>query len=290
MKKVAIFMLFGQSNATGHGVPMEEKDIISTPLKNVFGLNREPNQSFDTDKLVFSGYTSFGMNLAETQDNTYSVANCLARLWQDEIDGGASLPDLYIIQISIGSQGVYGMWSPDREKKLIPGALGTVDISLYPFTVHILSLLNKHFKDNEIEPDFIGIHWRGGEQETWQHTSNLEGRLKNDYIRIFNGMRDALGYECPIVLHKMPFVDVMKNADPSGKCLDSMNYINALFDELASELPKTAVFDPFKAPHYDPNAWDKNLFRWDLIHYNPKTNNWVASEILNEYKKHYNMI
>ncbi|MBO5213123.1 MAG: SGNH/GDSL hydrolase family protein [Clostridia bacterium] len=284
MKKVAVFMLFGQSNATGHGVPMEEKDIILSPLKNVFGLNREPNQSFDTEKLKFTGYTSYGMNLAENQDNTYSVANCLARLWQDEIDTGANLPDLYIIQIAIGSQGVYGMWYPDREKRLIPGKLGDVDISLYPFTIHILSLLSKHFEENEIEPDFIGIHWRGGEQETNQHTSSLEGRLKNDYIRIFNGMREALKYDAPIVLHKMPFVDVMKNTDPTGKSLDSMNYINGLFEELASELPKASVFDPFKAPHYDPYAWDKNLFRWDLIHYNPKTNNWVASEILNEYK------
>ncbi len=284
MKKVAVFMLFGQSNATGHGVPMEEKDMILSPLKNVFGLNREPNQSFDTEKLKFTGYTSYGMNLAENQDNTYSVANCLARLWQEEIDTGAALPDLYIIQIAIGSQGVYGMWYPDREKRLIPGKLGDVDISLYPFTIHILSLLSKHFEKNEIEPDFIGIHWRGGEQETWQHTSSLECRLKNDYIRIFNGMREALKCDAPIVLHKMPFVDVMKNADPTGKCLDSMNYINGLFEELASELPKASVFDPFKAPHYDPCAWDKNLFRWDLIHYNPKTNNWVASEILNEYK------
>ena len=73
--KVAIFMLFGQSNATGHGVPMSDTDIIKEPLKNVWGLNREPNQSFDTERLKFSRYTSYGMNLAENQDNTYSVAN-----------------------------------------------------------------------------------------------------------------------------------------------------------------------------------------------------------------------
>ena len=32
MKKIAVFMLFGQSNAVGHAMPMEEKDIIKEPL------------------------------------------------------------------------------------------------------------------------------------------------------------------------------------------------------------------------------------------------------------------
>jgi hypothetical protein len=154
---------------------------------------------------------------------------------------------------------------------------------MYPLATHVLKLFNKYMKENELEPDFVGIHWRGGEQETWQHTSNLEGRLKNDYIKIFTGLREAIGYEAPIVLHRMPFVQVMKNADPSGKCLDSMNYINNLFYELSNELPQTSVFDVRKAPFYDENAWDCNIFRWDLIHYLGKTNDWVAKEILKEY-------
>ena len=284
MKKIAVFMIFGQSNAVGHGVPMEEKDYISTPLKNVFGLNRDPNQSYDSTELFFTGYTSFGMNLAETQDNTYSVPNCLAKRWQSAIDEGDNLPDLYIIQIAIGSQGVYGMWHPDREKKLIPGVHGSCDVSMYPLATHVLSLFNKYVKENDLDPDFIGIHWRGGEQETWQHTSNLEGKLKPLYLRIFNGLREALGYEAPIILHRMPFVQVMKNADPSGKCLDSMNYINNLFEELTGELPKTTVFDIRQAPFYDENAWDCNIFRWDLIHYSPRANDYVAEQILEGYK------
>lgn len=284
MKKVAVFMLFGQSNATGHAMPMDEKDIIKEPLKNVFGLNREPNQSFDTEKLKFTGYTSYGMNLAENQDNTYSVANCLAKRWQADIDAGVELPDLYIIHISIGSQGVYGMWSPHRAKKLIPGKLGDCDISMYPLAIHVLGLMKKHFEANELAPDYVGIHWRGGEQETWQHTNQLKGRLKDDYLTIFGGLRQVLGEDAPIVLHRMPFVQVMKNADPSGKCLDSMNYINGLFYEMAEELPNVSVFDVRECPFYDENAWDCNIFRWDLIHYQGRTNDWVSSVILDEYK------
>jgi hypothetical protein len=284
MKKIAVFMLFGQSNATGHAMPMEEQDIIKEPLKNVFGFNREPNQSFDTEKLKPSGYTSYGMNLAENQDNTYSVANCLAKRWQSDIDNGVDLPDLYIIHISIGSQGIYGMWNPDRPKKLIPGRLGDCDVSMYPLAIHVLTLFKKYMEENELEPDYVGIHWRGGEQEFWQGIPQLEGRLKPLYIRLINGLREAVGAEAPFVFHRMPFVQVTKNADPTGKCFDSMNYINGVFEELANEMPKTSIFDVRRCPFYDENAWDCGIFRWDLIHYLGKTNDWVAADILEEYK------
>ncbi len=45
--KVAVFILLGQSNAVGHAIPMDDKDKICKPLKNVFGLERETNQSFE---------------------------------------------------------------------------------------------------------------------------------------------------------------------------------------------------------------------------------------------------
>ena len=60
MKKntnAAVFILLGQSNAVGHGIPMEAADQIDVPMKNVFGLHRRENQSFDTkltpDKCYF---------------------------------------------------------------------------------------------------------------------------------------------------------------------------------------------------------------------------------------------
>ena len=140
-KKNAVFIILGQSNAVGHKVPMKEQDKILSPMKNVFGLCREFNQSFDNKFLTWGGYTSFGMNLAEEQDNTYSVPNFLASIWQNHIDEGNknNLPDLYIIQIAIGAQGVRegAMWYPDRKEKLIPGKLGVVDISLFAIFVHI---------------------------------------------------------------------------------------------------------------------------------------------------------
>ena len=96
-KKAAVFILLGQSNAVGHGVPMDERDKIHTPLKNVFGLSRETNQSFENKALTWSGYTSNGMNLAEEQDHTYSVANCLAETDRRRggLAGSVYRPDRY---------------------------------------------------------------------------------------------------------------------------------------------------------------------------------------------------
>jgi hypothetical protein len=148
---------------------MKEEDKILSPLKNVFGLARKDNQSFDNKELIWSGYTSFGMNLAEEQDNSYSIPNCLAALWQKHIDDGneLKLPDLYIIQIAIGAQGVSEkyMWHPDREKKLIPGKLADVDISLFPFSEHVFSLLDEGLKRKDLDYEIIGLHWRGGEND-----------------------------------------------------------------------------------------------------------------------------
>jgi hypothetical protein len=83
----------------------------------------------------------------------------------------------------------------------------------------------------------------------------------------------------------MPFEKVFTKEDPSGGCLATMHYINDVFAKLSNELKDTTVFDPTRCPFYDANQWDFGIFRWDLIHYQGRTNDWVAGEILEEYKK-----
>ena len=178
-----IFILLGQSNATGHASPMTEEDRIKEPLKNVYGLQRCDNQTFDIDRLSWSNYLGAGTNLAEEQDDTYSLANCLAKKWQNAVDNGADLPDLYIIQIAIGAQGVTEeyMWYPDRKETLVSGKLGTVDISLFPFCEHIFSLLHDSFSKKKIDYEIIGLHWRGGENDVTATKEYLTQNLEKIY-------------------------------------------------------------------------------------------------------------
>lgn len=225
-KKAAVYIILGQSNAVGHKLVMEEKDKIHTPLKNVFGLSRKNNQSFDNTELLWSGYTSFDMNLAEEQDDTYSVPNCLAALWQKHIDDGnkLDLPDLYIVQIAIGAQGVSKgcMWYYEREKKLIPGKLGQVDISLFPYTKHIFSLLDDSFKKQNKEYEIIGLHWRGGEGEVNKDMAYLSQNLENIYKIMLDDF-NAILKNPPIVLHKIVCCYHMLDRDPIGNDLQKMH-------------------------------------------------------------------
>ncbi len=285
-KKAAVFILLGQSNAVGHGIPMREEDRILSPLANVFGLCREHNQCLDVDKLTWSGYVSFGMNLAEEQDNTYSVANCLASLWQKHIDGGnqQGLPDLYIVQIAIGAQGVTDgyMWHPDRAPQLIPGKLGKVDISLFPFTCRVFSLLEKSFAEKGMDYEIIGLHWRGGENDVSATAEHLHEHLETVYCRLFDEFDRLLGNP-PTVLHRLVCPDRMMDTDPTGGKLERMHFINSVFDKLAQERANVSVFDARRAPQFLPDVRGNGLFIADAVHFTPEVNLWVAEEILKNY-------
>ena len=285
-KKAAVFILLGQSNAVGHGIPMEEKDIIKLPLKNVFGLSRDKNQTYSNSDLIWQGYTSFGMNLAENQDNTYSLVNQLAKQWQSRIDAeqNSKIPDLYIVQIAIGAQGITEkyMWYPERAKKLIPGKLGTVDISLYPFTMHILSLIEKSFRNMNTEYEIIGVHWRGGEEDMCEPGNMLACKLGGLYERLILDVNAILDNP-PIVFHKICCPDRAMDCDHSGKQLSKMNYINSVFDEKASNFDNVSVFDPTKYPLFLRNVRGNGLFINDAVHYTPEVNDWVAETILEQY-------
>lgn len=285
-KKAAVIIFLGQSNAVGHGIPMEEKDVINTPLKNVFGLSRKDNQSFDVKELVWSGYTSFGMNLAEEQDNTYSVVNCLASLWQKHIDSGNAwgLPDLHIIQIAIGAQGVTDgyMWNPEREIKLIPGKLGVVDISLFPFCKHIFGLVRNSFSKLNKDYEIIGLHWRGGENDVTATKEDLMQNLEKIYTNIFGEFNRILG-EPKTVLHRLVCPDRMNDMDPTGQHLENMNYINTVFEKLQKNHNNISVFDPRVAPQYIPGVRGNGLFIKDAVHFTPEVNMWIAENIMKNY-------
>lgn len=265
---------------------MKEEDKITIPLKNVFGLDRKYNQSFDNTELVWSGYTSGGMNLAEEQDHTYSVPNCLASMWQKHIEAGNqwNLPDLYIIQIAIGAQGVTEgfMWNPGREKKLISGKLGEVDISLFPFAKHIFGLLEDSFQERNMEYEIIGLHWRGGEEDTRKTAEYLSQELKDIYVEMFDAF-NALLKAPPILLHKIVCYDRADDMDPSGKQRENMHFINSVFARLEQHYENVSVFDPATAPQYVPAVRGNGIFIEDAVHFTPEVNRWVAEEIIRKY-------
>ncbi|MDO4618766.1 MAG: SGNH/GDSL hydrolase family protein [Clostridia bacterium] len=280
MTNAVVFFLFGQSNAVGHGIPMKEEDKIITPLKNVFGLSREKNQSFDIDKLTWSGYKSAGMNLGETQDDTYSIANCLAQKWQNAIDEGKNLPDLYIVQIAIGAQGVTKeyLWYPYLEKKLVPGPLGIADISLHPLAKHIMSLIPESMKKMDKNPRYL-MHWRGGENDYLVSKEELKKVLCPIYDKLFSDWEEAVGEEITMYLHRLICEDAPRCYDNYSEIMESYYYINSVFEKYA-EKSNISVFDSRNCPDYSKDKEHFGVFLEDDVHFTPEVNKWIADEII----------
>ena len=284
--KAQVFILLGQSNAVGHDLPMAEEDKIVIPMKNVFGLTREKNQSYDINELTWSGYTSAEMNLGETQDDTYSLANCLATLWQKQIEQGEKLPNLYIVQIAIGGEGVTEkyMWYPKKSQMLQPGKLFEANISLYSFSRHILSLLKKSFEKQNQDYEILGLHWRGGEEEINVPMEALENSLKGIYEELFEGLWGSLKDRPATILHKI-VLEERANNDTTHNIQARMDYINQVFAWLEERHGNVTIFDPCKSPFYTLDAQGRGLFKQDLTHFTRENNEWIARTIIEEYKK-----
>ncbi len=273
-----LLIVFGQSNAHAHATRLPESEIIRTPLKNVFGLSREFNQSYDLDGVTWSGFTTAGMNLGETQDDTCCLANLFAAKWQNAIDSGEELPGLYVIQISVGSQGVaqfeanrQNMWYPMREPVLKPGPLGVCDISLYPLAVSILSLAMIDLIASGKHPRVIGLHWNQWETEASTGSKALNEAEAN-YRNLFWGFFTALGSDdtgsrIPLYLYR-PLCELFP--------ADRLERLSSLFDRFADILSDCRVLDLRKSPLWTDAPMSHGIFQKDNGHYTPEAHRWFA--------------
>ena len=277
--KAAVLFISGQSNAHGHAQILEEKDRITVPMKNVFSLDRNPNQSFDIADVVWSGFTGEGKNLGEIQDHTACFAYYFAKMWQNAIDAGAALPDLYIVQISIGGEGILnGMWNPDKEKIMVPGKLGTADISLYPWALQVNRLVMSNLEKNKKDPVVIGWHWLGSEQDIREGGYDRKDLLQR-YDAFFDAMLGSVGAPCPLYLYKIylqGFCQVQKISDAG------IPVINAALERQVTRHKNVVFIDPRQCPGWDDADPCKGVFWRDKAHYLGKTQEWFAERFFEE--------
>jgi hypothetical protein len=270
-----ILIVFGQSNAHGHKTKLPPGQRMMQPLCNVFGLGREKNQAYDLADVNWNGFLSHGMNLGETQDHTCCLATEFARKWQQQINAGnlLGLPDLYVIQISIGGQGIaaaekFGnMWYRERERILIPGRLFKVNISLYPLAVQILDKAVVNLRNVGKNPRVIGLHWNQWETEVDTGGSAILDAREN-YTKLFAGFREAVGHDFVTYLYK-PLSDVYQN--PRGLAV-----ISRIFTDFARDPAHFHLVDLSRSSLYDENRPDKGIFQSDLVHYHGAAQKWFA--------------
>lgn len=277
----AVVYIMGQSNAHAHAQPMNEEDIISEPMKNVHMLATEHNQSFDVTDVVWSGFSSYDGNLGETQNCTYSMASFLAKKWQAMIDGGAKLPDLYIVQISIGGQMIVGgEWDPDYDLPhvLTPGVAGICEIALYNFSMHILPVIHQNLTRNFKNPQAIGLHWIGSEGDCFPG-SYTKPNFHEIYVNFFNNMIKATGFDCPLYLYKVVRI---KHTIKNGHPLEGVEAINNEFEYLTKNMKDCYMVSAQDADFFDPSLDTDNIFSPDMSHYNRYTQEWFADHFLKE--------
>ncbi len=284
----AVLFVFGQSNAHGHAAVMDDCDIIKEPMKNVFGLAAKDNQAYGLSEVKFSGYSSYGMNLGETQDATYRLAACFAKLWQSEIDNGnkAGLPDLYIVQISIGSQGtVYSylwdgikhdmMWRPDREKKM---DIEHCDISLYPLALETIENTMKFLNGKYKNPVSLGLHWIGSESDSDAVDENFFDYADEYYEKFFSGLLQKIAMPCSVYLYEICCGNAFEEPTPKKRQAG----VNTGFKRLVARNSIYIYLATSKeCPYFDLNAPHRGIFREDNGHYLGKTHEWFAKRLYN---------
>jgi len=246
-------------------------------LPNVFSLDRDPNQSFDINSVVWSGFTTAGKNLGESQDHTCSFGYYLAKLWQSAVDAGTALPDLYIVQISIGSQGILnGMWNRDKKKILIPGPLGTADIALFPFAQHIYRLVMQDLQD----PQVLGFHWLGSEQEIWNEAYKSP-ELNERYDHFFDTMLATIGSPCPVYFYETYLTLCCRRF---GLPEEAAAGVNAAIYRQAERLGATLVRAK-DSPFWDSGAPGYGIFAPDNGHYTAQVQQWYAKRFYDEIRR-----
>lgn len=277
---VAVIFILGQSNAHAHEQFLCEEEKITVPLKNVFSLDRNPNQTLYPDSVVWEGYTTAGKNLGETQDHTCCFAYNFAKIWQRAVDSGMRLPDLYIVQISIGSQGIKnGMWNKNKNECLIPGALGTVNISLYPMCIRISRAVmhDLHARFNRIA--VLGIQWLGSEQDALP-----EGYASKDFSELYNDffceIPAAIGENTPVCIYRL----CCFKRDDTAEWADGIAAVNAELDRQA-EFHGFNVISAEDSPFWDKTRPDFGVFAEDNVHYLAKVQHWFAERYFDEIRK-----
>lgn len=271
-----MLIIMGQSNAHGHGTRLPEEERIVQPLRHVYGLGRAENQAYGLTDVSFRGFTTAGMNLGETQDHTYCLGEGFARLWEAAAEINHSLAPLYIVQISIGGQGVaayekegQNMWYPNRPPVLQGGALGTVDISLYPLATQILRAAVSHLRSAGKRPHVLGLHWNQWETEVATGAVAI-GCAKENYEALFAGFAKALGMSFPLWLYE-PLSEVYEN--PTGLAQMHDCFLKLVAENTHMRLMPTSSFAGF-----DPAQKTKGVFLEDAVHYTPQVHRWFAQQ------------
>ncbi|WP_340616670.1 hypothetical protein [Xenorhabdus entomophaga] len=272
-----LFIVLGQSNSYGHGTELPPDERIIQSLSNVFTLSLPEVYSINFSTINWTGLTSFGSaNIGApvglprgNQDHPYNAANRFANFWQNHINQGnaLSLPDLYVILMGWGGQGMYldnlpdNRWAPERNPQDVE--------SLCPRAIRTLRLAVQSLRKMGKNPRILAIHWNQWEAETESLSAAKASEM--NFTRIITGISDAIGSRyIPWRLYY-----------PLSVAFDPLNtsYVNEAIEDVIAADPKyRTLIDARSSPNYTGIASDYGVFLHDEMHYDGNTQTWFAQQ------------
>ncbi|MFD5083400.1 RICIN domain-containing protein [Kitasatospora sp. NPDC058406] len=200
-----VLIVLGQSNAGGWVAPITDAADVTQcrSLSHVRGLNRTNNQQAGMTQATWSPYTCSGSNLGEEHNHglNYSVASATALRWERAVKAGAALPDLHVIHLAWGSQGVQGneptrnKWWPDRNPADAE--------SLFPRAVNTIANGLRALREAGRQPRVVGIHWNQWEAEAANTATVGAGQVRQALLDVLEPLRTITGAPtAPVFLYR----------------------------------------------------------------------------------------
>ncbi|MGW2545089.1 galactose-binding domain-containing protein [Kitasatospora sp. NPDC001574] len=201
-----VLIVLGQSNAEGWYADLDATDKAKCQsLNRVKGLNRTNNRAAGATSATWSQYTCVGNNLGEEEGGglNYNVASATALRWQRATESGTVLPDLNVIHIAWGSQGIQqndtiwgkALWWPDRDPTDVE--------SLFPLAMNTITNGLRALREAGKQPRVIGIHWNQWEAEASNGTTISVSNVQQAFLKVFDPLRTISGApDAPFFLYR----------------------------------------------------------------------------------------
>jgi hypothetical protein len=285
----AFYLDAGQSNSEAWGLALAPADQINTPLSNVFVLNNT-NQTYNITDVTWTGYVS-GNAMIGDNPNTQrpTIAYHVAREWQRRINAGEALPNLYILHVAHGSQGIHpslggaGMWSYLRSDTDIG--------SYYHMTRHLLSLAIRNLLTAGKNVRFLNVNLNLWENEI-AFSQEAADEMTGSFRTIVNGFSEAVGADIPFTFWR-----------PRSLSYNSPARFVSVRDQIialqASNPAQFSLMDAGLHPDFQQEAYDTALanylvngssaaapfgiFQGDNVHYLAKIYEWAAGLYIDKW-------
>ncbi|MEJ7139330.1 FG-GAP and VCBS repeat-containing protein [Amphibiibacter pelophylacis] len=285
-KDAAVLIVLGQSNAEGWTTSLTPTELAArSNLANVHGLSRAANLKVNAQSVTWSPYSVKDSNLGDNYNGgaTINLAGEFAQRWQQAINDGQKLPDLYVVHIAWGGQGfgprtgTDNRWSPSRNPADVQ--------SLYPLARRTLALAASNLMRQGKRVRVIGLHWNQWETDNQAGWMNSAQEAQSGFAAQLNGIASALGEaDFPIYLYR-PRSTIYSRRFYGGN-LTKFNYIAQGLTQLASSGSKFRLLDAADAvsasgaslfnPSGAATGERYGIFQGDTVHYTPDVQRWFA--------------